>query len=41
MGTGSVALDVVYQNLAKAKLEAGTQVIPKTSDLMLSAVETC
>eukprot|EP00878_Enallax_costatus_P018559 GHUV01019542.1.p1 GENE.GHUV01019542.1~~GHUV01019542.1.p1 ORF type:complete len:869 (+),score=293.46 GHUV01019542.1:298-2904(+) len=26
MGTGSVALDVVYQNLAKSKLEAGTQV---------------
>jgi hypothetical protein len=26
MGTGSVALDVVYQNLAKAKLEEGTQV---------------
>jgi hypothetical protein len=26
MGTGSVALDVVYQQLAKAKLEAGTQV---------------
>lgn len=27
MGTGSVALDVVYQQLAKSKLEAGTQVI--------------
>lgn len=26
MGTGSVALDVVYQQLAKSKLEAGTQV---------------
>lgn len=26
MGTGSVALDVVYQNLAKGRLEAGTQV---------------
>jgi hypothetical protein len=26
MGTGSVARDVVYQQLAKSKLEAGTQV---------------
>lgn len=26
MGTGSVALDVMYQQLAKSKLEAGTQV---------------
>lgn len=26
MGTSSVARDVVFQNLAKARLEAGTQV---------------
>jgi len=36
MGTGSVALDVVYQNLAKGKLEAGTQVLVQPAQALLA-----
>lgn len=39
MGTGSVALDVVYQQLAKSKLEAGTQV--RRHELERCAVLCC
>jgi hypothetical protein len=38
MGTGSVALDVVYQQLARSKLEAGTQVgVPRRETLKQGA----
>ena len=39
MGTGSVALDVVYQNLAKSKLEAGTQVQALMSCKLVETVD--